>query len=127
MLLNNLSVLIADDLPMMRQLLASILRSLGVTQIDEVSNGDDVVAAYHNKPPDLLFLDISMPVKNGLETLKEIIAIAPNAFVAMVTAHSSIDHVKSSLELGAKGFVVKPYSMGKIEDILKTFSEQAHA
>jgi DNA-binding response OmpR family regulator len=58
-----------------------------------------------------------MPVKDGLETLREIIAIAPTAFVAMVTAHSSIDHVKASVELGAKGFVVKPYSLGKIEDI----------
>ena len=112
------SVLIVDDESMSRGLLRSILKNFECTTIQEASGGEQAVTVYKDSRPDIVFLDINMPVKNGMEALKEIKALDAEAFVVMVTADSTLENVKAALESGAKGFIAKPYSMGKVEEIL---------
>jgi two-component system, chemotaxis family, chemotaxis protein CheY len=113
---NNIScrVLVVDDEEVIRHLLKALLSSLGAKVVAEAANGEEAILAFHEHKPDITFLDIQMPVKNGTETLKEIIADDPEAIVVMLTATSDMDVADSCIELGAKKFVRK----GAAPDVL---------
>lgn len=118
---NNAAVLIADDNLISLDLLKGILANMGYADIKAVTNGDAAIENYRQEKPDILFLDINMPAKSGLETLKEIRAIDPKAFVVIVSGESSAANIQQSLALGAQGFVVKPYSQARIKDVLDKY------
>ncbi|MDB5100274.1 MAG: chemotaxis protein CheY [Cyanobacteria bacterium RYN_339] len=115
----DVAVLIADDVPQMRRLLASYLADLGFREIDMAESGAEVVAAFRQRSYDLAFLDIEMPGLRGLEALPEVLALAPNASVVMISTQGTLDNVKAAVELGAKGFLVKPYAKQKLEDAIR--------
>jgi two-component system chemotaxis response regulator CheY len=111
--------LIADDVPQMRRLLASYLSDMGYHAIDMVGSGDEVISAFQLKPYDLAFIDIEMPTLGGLEALPEVIALAPTTKVIMISTQGTLNNVKAAVEMGAKGFLVKPYSKQKLEDAVR--------
>lgn len=113
------TVLIADDVPQMRRLLASYLVDLGYAQIDMAASGDEVLAAFRSKTYDLAFLDIEMPVLGGLEALPEVVALAPDTKVVMISTQGTLDNVRAAVEMGARGFLVKPYSKQKLEEAVQ--------
>jgi two-component system chemotaxis response regulator CheY len=115
----SLKVLIVDDIAVARDLLRAMLRSLHVTEILDASNGHDAVALYQRARPDIVFLDIRMPGKDGLQALHEILALDPHAFVVMDSADSTADNVRAAVQGGARGFMVKPYNMQKVREILE--------
>lgn len=117
----NFKTLIADDDPDMRNLLRDFLEELGCTVDIEVENGRDALKHLGIIQPDIAFIDIEMPVKTGLEVLQEIKEISPKTKPIIVSGHNTIANVKSALALGAKGFVVKPYEIDKIKQILEKF------
>ncbi len=117
------SILIADDNHISLDLLKGILANLGYSNIQRYKDGNAALAAYQKEKSDILFLDINMPVLNGLETLKEIRAITPNAFVVIVSGESSAGNIKESLTGGAQGFVVKPFSAARIKDVLDKYQK----
>jgi two-component system chemotaxis response regulator CheY len=123
----SLKILIVDDIAVARDLLRAMLRSLHVTEILDASNGHDAVALYQRARPDIVFLDIRMPGKDGLQALFEILAIDPNAFVVIDSADSTADNVRAALKGGARGFMVKPYNMQKVRDILEQYAAQRAA
>jgi len=100
-------VLLVDDEEGIRHLLKALLSSLGAKVIAEAANGEEAILAYHKHKPDITFLDIQMPIKNGIDTLKEILADDPNAVVVMLTATSDMDVADSCIELGAQKYVRK--------------------
>ena len=75
------------------------------------------VEAYTAEKPDLVFMDITMPNKDGLETLKEIKAMDPGATIVMCSAMGQETMVMDSIKSGAKDFIVKPF---KPERVLST-------
>ena len=87
----------------------------------EVDNGDEVIDRIRELSPDIVFLDISMPGKNGLDVLQELKSKFPNVFVAMISGHNTFDNIKRSMELGADGFVVKPYTTIKIRELIDKY------
>lgn len=117
----NDSVLIADDNHVSLDLLKGILASLGYHGVLRFKDGKAALESYRNEKADILFLDINMPVMNGLEVLKEIRSIHADAFVVMVSGESSAHNIKECLALGAQGFVVKPYSASRIKDVLDKY------
>lgn len=119
--ITNLSFLIVDDVAMVRDFLRQTLINLGASEIFEASTGEGGMQSFNKNLPDIIFLDIELPKSNGQQILKEMRAIKPNAFVVMVSAHSSADNVKTSIELGASGFVVKPFTSQKIRSVLKRY------
>ncbi|OGA69422.1 MAG: hypothetical protein A3G81_27750 [Betaproteobacteria bacterium RIFCSPLOWO2_12_FULL_65_14] len=116
-----LTVLIADDNALMRGMLALILMEIGAAEILNAANGIDVVEIYRNRRPDVVFLDIQMPVKDGLAALKEIKQINADAHVIMVSSFGSAANVKTAIDAGANGFVVKPYNMNRILGVMKRY------
>jgi len=118
----NYKTLIADDDPEMRDVLRGFLEELGCTVDGEVENGRDAVKQISLIQPKLCFIDIEMPIKNGLEVLEEIKALSIKTFPIIVSGHSTIDNVKLAVGLGAKGFIVKPYEIDKVKQILEKYS-----
>ena len=72
----------------------------------------------------MIFLDIEMPEKDGIQVLKEILGTKSNAYVVMITSHSTEENVHKALELGAKGFIVKPYRFNKLISIIQTYTKK---
>jgi two-component system chemotaxis response regulator CheY len=116
-----LKVIVADDNPLMRQVLVDVLKQVGPMEIWNASNGTDAVELFKTKQPDVVFLDIQMPEKDGLAALKEIRQISGEAYVVMVSAFANVDNIKTAMDAGAAGFVVKPYNMKRILAILDRF------
>lgn len=113
-----INTIIADDEPMFRNWIRMNLLELGCRIIDTASNGKEAVSMYKLHKPDVVFMDIDMPLLSGLEAMKEILALNSDANVVIVSGHNTFKNVKSALDLGAKGFIVKPYTIGKVHSIL---------
>lgn len=107
-------VLVVDDAAFMRKMLGDVLVGGGHEVSGEAGDGTDAVRMYQELRPDLVTMDITMPEKDGLEALREIIEIDPAARVIMCSALGQEARVLESVKLGARDFVVKPFSPGSV-------------
>lgn len=110
-------ILLVDDAAFMRMMLKSTLEQAGYTEIMEAADGAQAVEVYKAEKPDMVFMDITMPNKDGLEALKEIKGFDAGATVVMCSAMGQEAMVMDSIKSGAKDFIVKPF---KPERILST-------
>ena len=110
-------ILLVDDAAFMRMMLKNTLSQAGYSDLVEAEDGVKAVEVYTAEKPDLVFMDITMPNKDGLETLKEIKAMDPGATVVMCSAMGQETMVMDSIKSGAKDFIVKPF---KPERVLST-------
>ncbi|MDE7324852.1 MAG: response regulator [Lachnospiraceae bacterium] len=101
-------ILAIDDSAFMRMMLENILTSNGHI-VWQAEDGQEALDILKNKSVDLCLLDIAMPNKNGFDTLKEIKKIYPNLKVVMLSARCQECYVTTALNLGANGFVAKPF------------------
>ncbi|MFC2949346.1 response regulator [Virgibacillus sediminis] len=113
------SVLIADDSQFMRKWLREILQDTEYNEIIEASNGQEAIDQYRQARPDVAFLDITMPDVDGLEALRSIRIIDPQAKVVMCSAMSAQSQVLAALKAGATDFIVKPYFDGVVDKLRK--------
>lgn len=118
-----LRILIADDTPAIREILARMLRQSVDAELFEARNGHEALREYRARLPHLSFLDIDMPGSDGLTVLKEIRACDPQAFVVIVSGHGSLQKVQEAVALGVAGFVVKPFSGRRIAEVLNKFAQ----
>jgi two-component system, chemotaxis family, chemotaxis protein CheY len=107
-------ILIADDAAFMRMMIKNILTQNGHEVVGEAANGEEAVARYAELQPDVMTMDITMPEKDGIEALKEIIAADPQAKVVMCSALGQETKVIESIRSGAKDFVVKPFQPSRV-------------
>ena len=113
-------ILIADDSLYARINLKTILTEAGHEVIGEASDGFEAVAKYRSLSPDIVTMDITMPMLNGVDALKQIIEFDKNARVIMMTAIGKPEKVLECLNSGAKRFITKPFEKG---DVLKALDE----
>jgi two-component system, chemotaxis family, chemotaxis protein CheY len=107
-------VLVVDDAAFMRKMVSDALTKAGHEVIGEACNGVEAVASYQSLKPELTTLDITMPEKDGLAALGEIIALDPAARVIMCSALGQESKVLESIKLGARDFVVKPFQAERV-------------
>ena len=107
-------VLVVDDAAFMRKLLSDALTSGGHEIVGQAGNGAEAVERFQELRPELTTLDITMPEKDGLQALAEIMAIDPTAKVVMCSALGQETKVLESIKLGAKDFVVKPFQPPRV-------------
>lgn len=100
-------VLLCDDSGVILALLEKRLKDQGFEVVGKAKDGNDCIAKYNSLKPDLLLLDITMPNKDGRETLEEIIADNPAAKIIMVSAILDEEVQKGCLQAGAKAFISK--------------------
>ncbi|MEI6414690.1 MAG: response regulator [Pseudomonadota bacterium] len=113
--------LIADDTPLIRQLLTSMLREQGIKKIDSVENGHQAMTYFFKNLPHIVFLDIDMPGIDGLMALKQIKGWTPDSFVCMVSGNSNLVNVKQAKADGVDGFLVKPISLLNLKRVLALY------
>ena len=105
------SVFIVEDDVFILRLYEIFLKSSKFSVIGKAKNGDEAVNSYKlmSRKPDLIIMDNRMPVKNGIEALKEILEIDKQAKIMIVSADRSIEKIAKSV--GAVAFMEKPFSM----------------
>ncbi|MFB6105667.1 MAG: chemotaxis protein CheY [Halobacteriaceae archaeon] len=102
------SVLIADDSEFMRSLLREILESR-FEVVGEAENGVEAVELYASEDPDLVMMDIVMPIRDGVEATDEITDTDPGATVIMCTSVGQEEKMKAAIKAGASGYITKPF------------------
>ena len=109
------SVLIVDDIPVNIVLLKTMLARTNVRILTAV-NGEDALNMIRTSKPDLVLLDIQMPIMNGLEVLQEIKSDPQlkSTVVIVVSAYTSQEDIEKSMSLGAAGFIKKPVIMDNL-------------
>ena len=115
----NNTVLIVDDAVFMRRILKDILTKGGYKVVGEASNGLEAVDLYKKTKPDIVTMNIIMPVMTGIEALKIIMNMDSNAKVIICSATSKKSTVMEAISNGAKDFVVKPFDANRILESLK--------
>lgn len=114
-------VLIADDSEFMRNLLREILEE-DHTIVGEVENGVETVEVYKEETPDLVMMDIVMPIRDGIEATDDIKSSNPDANVIMCTSVGQEEKMKEAVRAGADGYITKPFQkpsvMEAIEDVV---------
>lgn len=112
-------ILITDDSQFMRTIIRTSLNTFPNLEFLEAENGDVAVELYKNYRPEIVFLDIIMPVKNGIMALEEIRALNPQAKVVIVTSVGQEEMITKAQDLRADGFIPKPFAPQQIQDIFK--------
>lgn len=111
-------ILVVDDASFMRMRMNKLLTENG-HEVDEAENGEDAVNKFKNGNYDLVIMDITMPVMDGIEAVKRMTAEDPDAKVIMCSAIGQQTMVIEALKSGAKDFVVKPFQPDRIMESVK--------
>ncbi|QXJ37252.1 Chemotaxis protein CheY [Parageobacillus caldoxylosilyticus] len=107
-------ILIVDDAKFMRITLAKILQKANHTIIGEAENGKEAVELYQSLHPDVVILDITMPVMNGIEAVRAIKQVDRNAKIIICSAIGQQRMVVEAIEAGAADFIVKPFEENRV-------------
>lgn len=101
-----------------------MLEEIGHEVIGEATNGEEAVVSFKNYRPNLVTLDITMPVLDGIDALKQIMKIDPSAKVIMITAAGQKSKILEAIKAGASDYVVKPVTKEQLalalEGVLKS-------
>lgn len=123
-------ILITDDSMFMRQYLERILVRLG-HEVHQAKNGEEMLDLYQQLNPDLVMLDITMPVLDGIGAVKKLREIDSQASVIMCSAMGQLVMVKEAIMYGAKDFIVKPFNAEKVTEsvnrILSLKEQEMHS
>ena len=121
---NSLKVLVCDDSILIRKKLKDILAGAGFTEVFEAVDGQKAVDSYKQNKPDLVFMDIVMPVKSGIEAVTEILEFDSSAKVVIASSSGTKTHLRKALEAGAYEFIQKPFEEEQIKNILTNFKKE---
>jgi len=113
-----LKVLIVDDSLVIRAKMKGYFKSLGHNVIGEAKDGQEAILMNEKLSPDLITMDVSMPLMNGVDALKIIMETCnvDDTNIIMITANGQDGIVKNALKSGAKGYILKPISEEKLQD-----------
>ena len=107
-------VLIVDDAAFMRKMLGDALKNGGHEVVGEAVNGAEALQRFQELRPEITTLDITMPERDGIAALKDILAFDPGARVIMCSALGQEAKVLESIKAGARDFVVKPFQADRV-------------
>ena len=116
----RLKAIIVDDVAVMRKMLRDILESQNFDVVGEAANGQEAIDLVLTKKPNLVTLDITMPVVDGLTALKEIKRVHPEIKVVMVSAFGERQNVLEAIKFGAANFIVKPFNAEKVIRVINS-------
>jgi two-component system chemotaxis response regulator CheY len=111
-------LLIVDDAMFMRKLIRGVAIEAGWEVAGEAANGEEATALYAQLKPDLVTMDLVMPVMGGLEALRQIRTLDPQAKVVVVTALDQKQALMDSIRDGAIDFIVKPFERERVRILL---------
>lgn len=100
-------LIVVDDVPLFRAGLTAALQGAGYEVVGEAADGEDAIALAEVQQPDIVLLDVLMPVMSGIDALAKIHAVAPKAAVVLLTASESEEDLVEAVRNGARGYIVK--------------------
>lgn len=109
------SIMIVDDIVLMRFMMWNIFESLGFDVVAEAATGQEAVQKYRMYRPSLVVMDISMPEMDGLSAVKKIMEIDRNAKIIICSALMQRDIVLEAIQAGARDFIAKPVQRERME------------
>lgn len=115
------SILVCDDEEGIRESLKLILEK--DYDVIFAESGDEAIQKMKASPVDIVILDIKMPKKDGLETLKELKNINPSSKVIIATGYKSADIAQEAMKLGASDYIVKPFNRDNITKVVQKYSK----
>jgi len=118
------TVLIVDDSKTSRKMLRDVITNMGLEVIGEAVNGEDGFLKYKELRPDIVTMDITMPVMSGLESLLLIKHEDENAKVVMITAAGQKNNLMSAVKAGAEEFLTKPLEETEIRRVIGDIAEK---
>lgn len=122
---NALKVLVCDDSILIRKKLKECLLECGCAEVLEALDGQNAIDTYKQHRPDLVFMDIVMPVKGGIEAVTEILEFDSKAKVVMASSSGTKTHLRKALEAGAYEFIQKPFEESHIRNIVQNLIKEA--
>lgn len=111
-------ILVVDDAVFMRTIIKSILANSEYNVVGEASNGAEAIVRYRELRPDIVTLDITMPIMDGIQALKGIKAEFPDAKVVMCSAMGQQALVIEAVQAGAMDFIIKPFNKERVFEAL---------
>ncbi len=111
-------IMIVDDSTVMRLNLKRILTAVGHEIVAEAQNGKEACSLYEKFKPDLVTMDISMPVMSGVDATKAIVTRFPDANIVMISALNQKKMVYDALKNGARHYIIKPIDQDKVISVL---------
>jgi len=115
----NIRVLVVDDAPFIREVISQTLPNHGFDVIGIAANGQEAIEQARKLTPDLILMDIVMPVKSGLEATKEILAEFPKMKIVALSTIDQQGMVLKALEAGCCDYVAKPFESAKLIQTLR--------
>lgn len=112
--------MIVDDAAFMRASIRKMIETENYSVVGEAENGEEAIRQFKKLSPDIITMDITMPMMNGIEATKAILSLDPNVKVVMVSAMGQENFVKEAIIGGAANFIVKPFNKETLLRILDT-------
>jgi len=117
------NILVVDDQLGVRRLLFEAFQEEGY-QVDMAGSGLEAVERVKQGMPDLILMGMKMPGMNGLEALREIKALNPEAVVIMMTAYGELEIVTEARSLGVKEYITKPFDINELRGLVRKVLEE---
>ena len=116
----TIRVLIADDHPLVRSGLCAVLAAeTDMAVVAEAANGEEALERYWEHRPDVVLMDLRMPVMDGLAATRAIRAEAPQARIVVLTTYDGDEDIHRALESGAKGFLLKDMLRSEVVKVVR--------
>lgn len=116
--LNDIKILIGDDSALARKQLKDIISTYGNPIFIEASNGQDAIDLYKKESPNLVFLDIVMPIKDGNAAIREIKEYDKGADIIVASSVGTQSQLKEAIQSGARDFIQKPLNAEQVHHII---------
>jgi len=122
--MSSIRLLIVDDHAVYRRTLRRMCESrFGFTVVGEAANGKDAVELARTLSPDVILMDVEMPVMDGVEATRRIIAANPQARVIILTVHQREDYFAGATGAGARGYLLKDIHWHELAEAVKLVHE----
>lgn len=116
---DDVKILICDDSILARKNLRNSLTNLGYLNFLEVSDGQSAIDVYKAERPNITFLDIVMPVKDGITAVKEIREFDNSANIVMISSVGTQEHLREAIISGAQDFIQKPIEIEQLSHVIE--------
>jgi two-component system chemotaxis response regulator CheY len=111
-------IMVVDDAAFLRAMLKDLLIKAGHEVVFEAANGLEAVARYRAIRPDLVTMDIKMPIMEGIEAVREIRKLDPEANIVMCSAMGHQKLIIEAIQSGAKDFIMKPFNYNRVVEAI---------
>ena len=115
--------MVVDDSNVIRTIIQDALKTRDFEIVGEAENGVEAVIQFERHKPQVMTLDITMPLMDGIETIRKIMAIDPDVRILVISALSDKKTLLDAIKLGASGFLCKPFDRADLIEAVEELIE----